>query len=612
MATELATAYISLVPSAQGIKGNIECELGGAGSKAAKTTEGAFRGAASRAGGFFKTAMKGVALGVAGVFGAGAVGAKAAISAASDYNESLSKIGAVFGREQQKQIEQWAKGAASAFGQSSGQAIEAAGTFGNLLTSFGLTADKSAFMSQNLVGLASDLASFNNTDPAEALDALRSGLTGETEPLKRYGIALDDASLKAKALAMGIADGKSVLTPAQKAQAAYALILERSKNAQGDFARTSGGLANQQRIFAARIEDLKVKIGQALMPALNKLLPVLSSMFERIGPLVDQAIPMFSRGLQRVSDWWQQNGPTIQATAKTILDALVTGFQAVSTAVQTAWPTISRIVSDVMTTVRTIVSGVLDVLSALWANFGNNILDVVRRIWSPIQLLIKGALEIIRGIIKTITSLIHGDWQGVWDGLKGIVSGAWDAIQGIIRGAAELVRGALGVVIEVVGSMWKAAWEGASKFVSDRFDEIVDFVKKLPGRMKAASDGMFDGIKDAFKAAITWIIGRWNDLSFTVGGGTVFGKKLPSFTLDTPNLPTFHDGGVVPGRHGQEVLALVQAGETIRTPAQEAAMGGGVVFQAGSIDARGVTDPYALAPAIGAAVAWRMSMAGVA
>ena len=610
MATELATAYISLVPSASGIKGNIERELGGAGSKAARSTESAFRRAAGGATGAFKAGLKGVALGVAGVFAAGAVGAKSAISAASDYGESLSKVQQVFGPKQSAEIEAWAKRSADAFGQSSKQALEAAGTYGNLLTSFGLTSDQAGFMSQNLVGLASDLASFNNTSPEEALQALQSGLTGEMEPLKRYGIALDDASLKAKALALGIADGKAQLTPAQKAQAAYALILERSKNAQGDFSRTSGGLANQQRIFAARIDDLKVKIGQALMPALNALLPVLSDMFSRIGPLIDEALPMLRRGFERVSEWWAKNGPAIQATAAAVMNGLVTGFQTIQSAVETAWPTISKIIGDAVNTIKTVVVGVVDVLMVVWDNFGNNILDMVQRIWSPIQLIIKGALEVIRSIIKTVTSLIHGDWQGVWEGLKGTVEGAWKAIQGIIRGAAELLRAAIGIVGEVVGAAWKAIWEGASKWVSDRLADVVGFFSGLPGKITDATKGMFDGIKEAFKAAINWIIGKWNDLSFTVGGGEVFGKKLPSFTLDTPNLPTFHSGGVVPGRAGREVLALVQAGETIRTPGQEAALGRGIVFERGAIDARGVTDPYALAPAVGAEVTWRLSLAG--
>jgi hypothetical protein len=107
-------------------------------------------------------------------------------------------------------------------------------------------------MSTSMVGLASDLASFNNTDPAEALEALRAGLTGETEPLKRYGINLNDATLKAEAMRLGLDTTGSTLSANTKAQAAYSLIMQQSSLAQGDFARTSAGLANQQRIMSSQ------------------------------------------------------------------------------------------------------------------------------------------------------------------------------------------------------------------------------------------------------------------------------------------------------------------------------------------------------------------------
>lgn len=596
MATELATAYISLVPSAKGIKGNIERELGGAGSDAAKTTESAFTRAAKGTGGAFKAALKGAAVGVAGLFAAGAVGAKAAIGAASDYNESLSKIGAVFGPDAQKEIETWAKTAATSFGQSSGQALEAAGTFGNLLTSFGLGRDQAQGMSTDMVQLASDLASFNNTSPEEALDALRSGLTGETEPLKKFGVALDDASLRAKALALGISDGKSVLTPAQKAQAAYALILERTKNAQGDFAKTSGGLANQQRIFAARTEDLKVKIGQALLPAMNALLPVLSSLFDRIGPLIDRALPMLRRGFESISDWWAQNGPAIMATAKQVLDALVTGFQAVSSWVVDNWPTISDVISSVIGTVRTVIEGAVSVITTLWKNFGDNILSFVQRAWPPIKQVVEGVLTTVRGIIQTITSLIKGDWSGVWEGIKGIFSGVWNALQGIVKTALEAVRLVIGAALEVIGSAWKGIWEGLTNFVRDKIDAVAGFFTDLPGRLARVGSGMFDFIKESFRAALNFVIRAWNSLEFSIPGFNPPGPgSFPGFTVGTPDLPEFHDGGVVPGRPGQEVLALLKAGERVLTPEQQ--MGGGVVINANGLTAQEAADfiPRAIA-----------------
>lgn len=191
----------------------------------------------------------------------------AAIDEASNFDEALSKNAAVFGDEAVPALEEWAAGAAEAFGQSETQALSAAGTFGNLLTAFGLNAGEAQTMSTNITELASDLASFNDTPVDEALLALRSGLSGETEPLKRFGIALTDARLKEEALRMGLIENtKGTLPIAIKSQAAYNLILKDSANAQGDYQRTSDGLANTQKGLEAQLANLRKEVGTELLP----------------------------------------------------------------------------------------------------------------------------------------------------------------------------------------------------------------------------------------------------------------------------------------------------------------------------------------------------------
>jgi hypothetical protein len=203
-----------------------------------------------------------------------AVGAAAAVSftkdavmAASNLAESQSKVGVVFGQQAQL-VQNWAKNSALAFGQTEQQALEAAGTYGNLFQAFGLTQTAAREMSMTMVELAADLASFNNTSIDDAIEALRSGLSGETEPLKRFGIALNDARMKQEALALGIYDGNGALTAAQKAQAAYAVILNDTTLAQGDFERTSGGLANSLRIVEAQVKNLQTEFGTGFLESL--------------------------------------------------------------------------------------------------------------------------------------------------------------------------------------------------------------------------------------------------------------------------------------------------------------------------------------------------------
>lgn len=200
-----------------------------------------------------------------------------AVSAASSLNEAQNKVNVVFG-ESSDVILKWGENAAESIGQSERQALSAAGTFGNLFVSMGMADDVSADMSVSLVNLASDLASFNDIDPTEALDALRSGLVGETEPMRRLGVNMNEATLRAKALEMGLDATGATLDPLVKAQAAYALIMEQTATAQGDFARTSDEVANASRGVKADAEDMAASFGEELLPVVKDVLGVAKPM----------------------------------------------------------------------------------------------------------------------------------------------------------------------------------------------------------------------------------------------------------------------------------------------------------------------------------------------
>ena len=193
--------------------------------------------------------------------------AKEWIGLASDMNETTSKVGVIFG-DSAEAIEEFTETAATGLGQSQKQAMDAAATFAVFGKSAGLAGGELVDFSTTLVSLSADLASFSNTSPEEAITAIGAALRGESEPIRRYGVLLDDATLRQKALTMGIIDTvKEALTPQQRALAAYQVILDQTGDAQGDFTRTSGGLANQTKILDAQIEDLKTTLGEGWTPA---------------------------------------------------------------------------------------------------------------------------------------------------------------------------------------------------------------------------------------------------------------------------------------------------------------------------------------------------------
>lgn len=206
----------------------------------------------------------------------GALGAaaKKTIEAASDLGEAQSKVNVIFG-DGADEVKAFSKQAAKSMGQSRRAVLNAAGTFGTFGKAAGLTGKDLAKFSNDFTTLASDLASFNNTTPEDAIQAIGSALRGEAEPMRRFGVLLNDAALKAKAFELGIYDGSGALTDQQKILSAQALIFEQTEDAQGDFLRTSDGLANSQRTLAAMIDDTSVAIGDALLPIVESVLPYL-------------------------------------------------------------------------------------------------------------------------------------------------------------------------------------------------------------------------------------------------------------------------------------------------------------------------------------------------
>jgi len=149
--------------------------------------------------------------------------------------------------------------------------MDAASTFATFGKSAGLAGNDLVKFSTDLTTLSADLASFYNTSPEQAINAIGAALRGESEPIRAYGVLLNDATLKQEALNMGIYDGTGALSAQQKVLAAQAVILKQTGDAQGDFARTSGGLANQQRILTAQIENTKAMLGEALLPTVLKV-----------------------------------------------------------------------------------------------------------------------------------------------------------------------------------------------------------------------------------------------------------------------------------------------------------------------------------------------------
>lgn len=208
------------------------------------------------------------------------------VQVASDLQEVQNVVDVTFGNDA-KTIETWSKKANKQFGLTELQAKKYTSTLGAMMKSSGLTGNAITSMSTDLAGLTADMASFYNLDFETAFEKIRSGISGETEPLKQLGINMSVANLEAYALSQGIDTAYESMTQAEQVTLRYNYLMQATADAQGDFARTSDSLANSQRLLSTNIDTLKANIGEALLPVINSAVGAVNDLFAALTPEVD-------------------------------------------------------------------------------------------------------------------------------------------------------------------------------------------------------------------------------------------------------------------------------------------------------------------------------------
>ena len=210
---------------------------------------------------------------------------KTAIEAGSNVAEVQNIVDTAFG-SMTGMVDEFASTAIEKFGLSELAAKNYAGTMMAMLNSTGVAKDAASEMSITLAGLAGDLASFYNISANEAFTAIRAGISGETEPLKRFGINMNIANINAYALANGLHKTYNEMTLSEQAMIRYNYLMAATSQQQGDFAKTSANWANQVRILAMNFQQLASILGQGLIAA---ILPAVQALNALMGKLIQVA-----------------------------------------------------------------------------------------------------------------------------------------------------------------------------------------------------------------------------------------------------------------------------------------------------------------------------------
>lgn len=466
------------------------------------------------------------------LLGAGA----ASFKLASDMTENINKVEVVFGKNAEK-VQQWANTTLKQFGISNMKALELAGGYGNLAVSMGFNSDKAMEFGISLTGLAADMASLNNTSLEEASNALNAIFTGEAEPMKKFGAIMTENNLQLYATEKGIKKKVSAMTDEEKITLRYNFVLDKTKTAQGDFARSSESASNQTKTFRQAMQQLGATFGNNLLPVITPFIVKLNDVILKfasldvntqqnivkfglfavaVGPVIS-TIGKLSTGIGKTMDFANKAGQSFKKMKES--QALVTLATKAQTLAQKALNFVMG-----LNPVTLIITGLI-ALGATFTILYNKcewFRNGVNEVWSTITGIFTNFDNFLTGIFTIDWTNNFGVLGNIFNSFFANVSNYWEAIKNVFSGVIDFVAG-------VFTLEWSRAWEG---------------VKNIFG-------GIMDGLGAVIKAPLNTVIGLinmaidgLNTISFTAPDWVpIVGGK--HFGVDLPKINYLYEGGII-------------------------------------------------------------------
>lgn len=465
-----------------------------------------------------------------------------AIEYASNLTEVQNVVDVSFGQSAQK-VNEWSKTTLEAFGLNELSAKQYAGTMGAMLKSSGLAGEKVDEMAMKITELSGDMASFYNLQNADAFYKIRAGISGETEPLKQLGINMSVANLEAYALSQGITKSYNAMSQAEQTLLRYNYLLSVTKDAQGDFARTSGSFANQQKLLQENIKQFTGDLAANLLPVLT------------------QVLQTFNNGIKWISENWSILSPILAAivvgfglyTAAlaigNTLQFIYAAYTAISTAVTGAW----SIATFMQTVAQEGLNAALLACPVTWYVMG--ILLLIAVIYACAAAFVKltgtthKAFGVICGVVAMACAFIYNVFIGV---INAIIQALWtvfavpflNVIEFVLNAAnggfnsfgdacANLIGQIIGwwlslgqVVTKIIDAIFNTNWTAGLEALRG---EVISWGKN---NNAITLDKSFDGIQrmdygEAYEAGANWGDGVASSIDAAFGGGGVDAASIP-------------------------------------------------------------------------------------
>lgn len=425
---------------------------------------------------------------------------KESVAAASSFEAEFEGVNQTFG-DSAKIVQDYAKNAAYSAGLSETAALQAAKGFGAFAGAAGLAGKDAANFATQMVQAAGDLGSFYDLPTGDAMAAIQSGLRGQFEPLRRFNILIDDATLRQRALSMGMIETtKTALNPQQKAIAANAEIMAQMGAASGDFIKYADTYGNAIKTVGALFDDLKQRLGSALLPSLAKLAMALMPLIEQIGPLATQVLAALAPAIDAIVPAITGLIPAL----KPVFDLLTSVAKQIAPILSSLLPPLIAIVNRVasvlgpmLETILPPILKIVDIAMPILSDLLGVFLDLIEVILPPLVTILDGAVV---PIVQLLADVFKKYLMPILDV---IIAQLGDSLPVV----AEVVVQAIGAVLEVV-TLATSAFDDWSKQSGISVKDLITMFSPLVLALKAV-DFILKGVANGFYQLRLMMKGDW-------------------------------------------------------------------------------------------------------
>lgn len=486
---------------------------------------------------------------------------KACVEVSSEVEEMQNKFDVVF-RGMTEDIEEWAQSYADAIGRNSNTIKGYLADSQNLFVGMGMQREAGAKLSEQMVTLALDLASFNNLQETDAVNAMTKALMGESESAKTLGAVLNDNTRAQAMQTLGLTGTYQALDEATKMQVNYQAILNQSADAIGDCERSMGSYQSTLKQTQSKLEEVKTLVGQFFMPtfqrvlsyanqglikirdwitklqtfadkiggterllsllaatgaavvvALNfkKILSGAESLLKVLGKInlktmaIIAVVALLALIVDDFINFMQGNDSVIGAMLeKAGIDVDETREKIINT-----WNTIKSVLQGIWTFIKNVATSVWNGLKSFWSENGDAIKSNLIQIWTAVSSALSTIWTAIKSIAESVFNALKSFWASWGDEITSAFSIVWSGIQSLFMTALNIITNLWTAFAALLSGDWSTFWESIKDVLQGIWDAIVTIVTTVLNALWALFGEKITAIKDTivngFNDAIDWL-----------------------------------------------------------------------------------------------------------